>query len=188
MPVGEDQAQHLELVRECAGGFNSIYGPVFVKPETIISPAKRVMSLIQPRAKMSKSAPNPKSRILINDTREVISQKIKGALTDSIEGVSYDPATRPGVSNLIEIMHHMGGGIESCEDIARDCSSLSMRSFKERVAESIDAHIAPMREEWNRIMNDSTSQYLNDVEQAGAERASQAASDTMRDVRNAVGL
>lgn len=108
VPVGQITAQHLEFARNCAAGFNHLYEKVLVEPETILclskplkmlilpASAKRIMSLTDPGKKMSKSPPNPKSRILITDSREEIFKKINGSLTDCEDGITYDPATRPG--------------------------------------------------------------------------------------------
>jgi tryptophanyl-tRNA synthetase len=112
VPVGEDQAQHLEFTRDLASSFNHNFGgllksTLLTPPQTIISPAKRIRSLTDPALKMSKSHPNDKSRILLTDDENVIRNKIKTAVTDSIETeITYDPETRPGISNLIDILYY----------------------------------------------------------------------------------
>ena len=107
VPVGHDQAQHLEFAREVATGFNHAFGQeILVPPETLISPAKRIMSLTEPTTKMSKSHSNPESRILLTDSDSEIQSKIKSAVTDSDYSISYDPEKRPGISNLIDILYH----------------------------------------------------------------------------------
>jgi len=188
VPVGHDQAQHLEFARKCARTFNHRYGTIFQLPETILSPAKRVMSLTQPHLKMSKSHQDPRSRILISDSMEEIAQKVKTALTDSISGVSYDPIKRPGVSNLIEIMHHSRADGASCEDIARDCQDLTMRAFKEQVAKCIDEHLGEIRQRYAELMGKEKEGYLREVAESGARRARESAAKTMHLVRDAVGL
>ncbi|KAF2095021.1 putative tryptophanyl-tRNA synthetase [Rhizodiscina lignyota] len=189
VPVGSDQAQHLEFARECATSFNHHFGQVLVSPETIISPAKRVMSLTKPEQKMSKSDDNPKSRILITDTEEDISKKIKSALTDSTEGVSYDPVARPGVSNLLDILFHMTGStFGSREDLVADCQNLSMRAFKSRVAEAIETEIGPVRERFHETLQRENGKYLSSVAELGAKKASTSATGTMNLVRDVVGL
>lgn len=193
VPVGEDQAQHLEFARECASTFNHVIAggkPVLVPPGTLLSPARRVMSLTNPTKKMSKSDDNPKSRILITDGKDVIEKKLKSALTDSIEGVSYDPELRPGVSNLLELIFHMQAGEqgapESVEDLASDCADLSMRALKERVALSVDKRLASIRERYEELMADTNT--LEDVAEEGTVKASESAERTMRMVREAVGF
>merc|ERR1711939_634674 len=110
VPVGADQLQHIEFARSLARSFNShlrqtAESPnLFRVPRPALSPARRIMSLKRPTQKMSKSDADPKSRILITDTREEIHAKVKGAITDSEPGISFDPEKRPGVSNLIEIL------------------------------------------------------------------------------------
>ncbi|KZF21209.1 tryptophanyl-tRNA synthetase [Xylona heveae TC161] len=188
VPVGEDQAQHLEFSRTCAVNFNAAYGKVLRQPTTIISPARRVMSLRQPHLKMSKSHEDPRSRIILTDSANDIHAKIRAAVTDSIEGVSYDPSARPGVSNLIELMSHSLDGKHSCEELATDCESLSMRAFKERVADCIIEHLQPIREKYHDVLNADGGRYLQETALKGAERARQNAAVTMTRVREAVGL
>jgi len=190
VPVGHDQAQHLEFARECASSFNHIYGNILVQPETLISPAKRVMSLTDPSSKMSKSAENPKSRILLTDAHDVISKKIKSALTDSIEGITYEPGKRPGVSNLVEVMYHLQPeeGRFSCQEIAEECHDLPMRVFKERVAELIDLRLEPIRERYQQLMGEDGGKSLARVADFGAMNASASAEATMEKVRHVVGL
>ncbi|KAH7051285.1 tryptophanyl-tRNA synthetase [Macrophomina phaseolina] len=193
VPVGEDQAQHLEFARECASTFNHVVAggkPVLVPPSTLLSPARRVMSLTNPARKMSKSDENPKSRILITDGKEAIWKKLKGAVTDSIQGVSYDPELRPGVSNLLELIYHtragQDAGPESVEDVARDCAGLSMRALKERAADSVDEKLAPIRERYEELMADTNT--VEDVAEEGAIKATESAERTMRVVKEAIGF
>ncbi|KAF2258148.1 Nucleotidylyl transferase [Lojkania enalia] len=149
VPVGEDQAQHLEFARELAIGFNHVYAPnskgnvpLLVPPQIIMSPAKRVMSLTNPTKKMSKSDTDEKSRILITDNENVIKKKINRALTDSIEGVSYDREARPGVSNLINLIYHMDESVASSpEELAKEFDGMSLKALKEKVAETVEMHI-----------------------------------------------
>lgn len=193
VPVGEDQAQHLEFARECAGSFNHAIGrTVLVPPDTILSPARRVMSLTNPTKKMSKSDANPKSRILITDDHDQIAAKLRTAVTDSIDGVSYEPETRPGVSNLVEIMFHMGGSElapgapQNCDELAKECEGLSMRALKERVTDVVDAGLAPVRERYYELMQDESA--LDEIKEEGAKKARESAERTMRMVRDAIGF
>ncbi|KAL1641642.1 Tryptophan--tRNA ligase, mitochondrial [Diplodia intermedia] len=193
VPVGEDQAQHLEFARECAGSFNhAVAGgrTVLVPPGTILSPARRVMSLTQPTKKMSKSDANPKSRILITDDREAIAKKLKAAVTDSVEGVSYEPEARPGVSNLVEAMFHLRAGEDGapadCDELARECEGMTMRALKECATDVVDARLAPIRERYHELMQDDAA--LDEVKEEGARKARESAERTMRMVRDAVGF
>ncbi|KXG51160.1 Aminoacyl-tRNA synthetase, class Ic [Penicillium griseofulvum] len=185
VPVGEDQRQHLEFSRYTANSFNHLYGPIFPIPEALISPAKRVMSLKEPTSKMSKSHADEKSRIILTDSPAEISKKVKVALTDSQASITYDPVSRPGVSNLIEILSHLEG--VSCEDIAADFHSASLRSLKEHVADRISHHLQPIRDRYITIMEAKTG-YLESVVEEGAEAARANSRETMRQVRDAMGL
>ncbi|EEH35784.2 tryptophanyl-tRNA synthetase [Paracoccidioides lutzii Pb01] len=189
VPVGEDQKQHLEFTREVANGFNHIYGPVLTMPSALISPAKRVMSLKQPTLKMSKSHSDPRSRILLTDSSEEIHLKIKLALTDSHQEISYDPINRPGVSNLIEILSHVQGrdGISSFEELGAEYQSFTMRAFKEHVAVVVVDHLNGIRQRYLELMNNKLS-YLDTVAEEGAKSATENADTTLRTVKNALGL
>jgi tryptophanyl-tRNA synthetase len=188
VPVGADQGQHLEFAREVANGFNHLYGPILPAPDTLLSPARRVMSLTRPVQKMSKSDVDPKSRILITDSYEEIHKKIKAAMTDSIEGVSYDPANRPGVSNLIEIIHHIDEGkAGTCQDLASDMKDWSMRALKERVSDTLEKHIRPIREKYESVVH-ADPNYLEIVSEEGAQKARVRANATLQLVKEAVGL
>ncbi|RMZ73172.1 hypothetical protein GMOD_00008977 [Pyrenophora seminiperda CCB06] len=191
VPVGEDQAQHLEFTRELAIGFNHLYPqeqPLLTVPQTLLSPAKRVMSLTDPTKKMSKSDPKPKSRILITDSRGEIHAKLKTALTDSIEGVSYDREKRPGVSNLVDLLYHFNdSGAASPEELAGDLATLSMRALKERVADVVDARIRDTRGRYEELMGGDQKALVQHAED-GAKRAEGIAEETMKRVRSTIGI
>lgn len=146
------------------------------------------MSLKQPHLKMSKSHPDPKSRILLTDTPEEIRQKIKLAMTDSEPGVSYDPDGRPGVSNLLEILSHLDEEGRSPEILARECESLSLRQFKERVSERVILSLTGLKDAYDRILLKEGEAYIDYVAEKGAEKARKSAEETMALVREAVGI
>ncbi|PYI10905.1 tryptophanyl-tRNA synthetase [Aspergillus sclerotiicarbonarius CBS 121057] len=185
VPVGEDQKQHLEFSRNIANSFNHIYGSVFPSPEALISPAKRVMSLKEPTLKMSKSHVDERSRILLTDSPDEIHKKIKAALTDSDTMITYDPIRRPGVSNLLELLGHFEG--KSCQDLALEFQSTSLRALKENLASYISNHLRPIRDKYISLMDDKTG-YLDDVSEQGARAARANAELTMRQVREVMGL
>lgn len=147
------------------------------------------MALDRPTLKMSKSHQNPKSRISLTDSREEIRKKLRVALTDSIEGVSYDPASRPGVSNLIEIafnlQHHNKAA--SPAEYARDLEGLSLKALKEKVTDVVDDHLAPIRDRFNLITK-GNGQELDDAAEIGAQKANASALKTMELVRHAIGF
>ena len=104
VPVGDDQRQHVEITRDIALRFNHRFGETFVVPEAVTPPVgARVMDLQNPVAKMSKSVESGGSVQLLDDP-DIIGRKFKRAVTDSENDVRYDPATKPGVSNLLEIL------------------------------------------------------------------------------------
>ncbi|KAK5167544.1 Tryptophan--tRNA ligase, mitochondrial [Saxophila tyrrhenica] len=190
VPVGHDQAQHLEFARDLAVGFNHTYGAgTLVVPETLISPAKRVMSLTRPATKMSKSDSNDKSRIMLTDTRDEIFKKIKAAVTDSeTSSITYEPESRPGVSNLLDILYHCttASSYQDQNELARDMESMSFKALKGRVAEKVDETVHPIRERYSQIRSDE--KMLDDVAARGAQRATESAAVTLKAVKQVVGL
>lgn len=146
------------------------------------------MSLAEPTKKMSKSDAKPKSRILITDTREAIHAKLKTALTDSMEGVSYDREKRPGVSNLVDLLYHFDpAGAASPEQLANELQGLSMRALKERVADTVDTSISGIRARYQDLMGGDQKELVQHAEH-GAQRAEQIAESTMARVRDALGI
>jgi tryptophanyl-tRNA synthetase len=145
------------------------------------------MSLRDPASKMSKSHLDPSSRILITESAEDIHKKIRGALTDGINGLSYDPENRPGVSALIDLVFYLNAGLISRQDIVKDNENLSMRAFKEKLATLINETIEPVREKFEQLMSDGGKQ-IDVVLAEGAIRARESASETMKRVRAAVGI
>ena len=198
VPVGEDQVQHIEFARECAGNFNAVYsrhadgkdsGDILVEPIAVLSAARRVMSLTNPGVKMSKSAEDAGSRILLTDERDVIERKIRGALTDSIEGVSYDVENRPGVSNLVDILVYLapeGGGLAR-GDLLDELRGVSLKGLKGRVVNEVDAKLAGIRERIRELLM-GDGRVLDDVAEEGAAAARKSAEVTLDRVKNAVGL
>jgi len=191
VPVGEDQAQHIEFTRRLAQSFNHHFTqpgekPIFVLPRAKISPARRVMSLKEPKLKMSKSHADPKSRILITDSPEDIHAKIKVALTDSEQGISYEPERRPGVSNLLEILKYVTNNPDRCENMAKEFENTTMRGFKELVSTQIVRSLDGIRDRFMEITDPSNS-YLRDAIAQGTHRARARAGNTLSEVRDALG-
>lgn len=191
VPVGHDQAQHLEFARELANGFNHVFGEgraILTPPETLISPAKRVMALTEPTKKMSKSNANPKSKILLTDTEAEIKSKLKSAVTDSFEGITYEPERRPGVSNLIDLLYHSdeAAGCGSQEALAKDIGNISLRVLKEKVADAVNSQVRPIRERYAEVIGNKS--LLDEAAQEGASKASKSAEATIARVKRAVGF
>ncbi len=144
------------------------------------------MSLTDPTKKMSKSDPNPNSRILITDDEETIHQKFRTALTDSQQGISYDPQKRPGVSNLLDILHHIRNEEVPIQELAANFKDSSLRLLKESVADAVAKALEEVRENYRRLHSEG-SRIDREVAVTPVE-ANLTASRTMEAVREAIGL
>lgn len=192
VPVGEDQAQHIEFTRDLARRFNHAYcreNPLLRLPEPLISPAKRIMSLRKPEHKMSKSDPDSASRVLVTDSEETIRARIKAAVTDSNDGISYDPAARPGLANLIDILRHVTRDQTPPEDIARDMADMSFGALKTKVADVIVDELRPLRERFLELTEtEQGMQTISDTFALGAKRARTKAGNLMHRLAKDMGL
>lgn len=147
------------------------------------------MSLKEPHLKMSKSHENPKSRILLTDDPDEVRQKINGALTDSEEGISYDRAQRPGVSNLLEILAHLDSAGDGPEQTAYRFRNLSKPELKAAVAEAISRSLEPIRAAYAEMMGkEDREAYLQGVAAEGAMAARSNAKGSLDRIYSAVGL
>ncbi|KAK5663913.1 hypothetical protein OQA88_124 [Cercophora sp. LCS_1] len=152
-----------------------------------VAPVKRVMSLRTPTAKMSKSDPDLRGRILLNDGDEVIRKKVMGAVTDSVNAVSCDPKGRPGVANLLGLLSYFTGEVQSTEELAREMEGRELSVLKRRVADVIVEYIGPIRERYEEIMGRGQG-YLDGIAEHGKIKANESAEATMKLVREAVEL
>ncbi len=185
VPVGDDQKQHLELTRDLAQRFNSAYSPTFAIPEPYIPTyGARLMSLQDPRKKMSKSDPNHNATIFLADDNDAIRRKIQRAVTDSGTTIAYDRDNRPGISNLIEIYHLATG--EPIEAIVERFRGATYTAFKAAVADALIAYLEPVRTRFFQIRADEP--YLAGLLIAGAETAARVANRTLQKVYRKVGL
>lgn len=185
VPVGEDQRQHCELTRDIAVRFNNIYGETFKVPEAYVPKAgARVMGLGNPTSKMSKSDPN--GCVFLMEKPEDIARKFKRAITDSDTEncVHFDPANKPGVSNLMNIYSAVTG--KSIDEIEREFEGQGYGVFKPAVGDAVIETLRPIREEATRLLNDKA--YLCSVYTEGAQKASVIARKTLRKVYKKVGL
>lgn len=185
VPVGQDQTQHVELARDIAGRFNSLYGPTFTQPEgyTLAFGAK-IQSLAEPTKKMSKSDPNVNSYILMTDEKDTIVRKFKRAVTDSDNVVRFDRDQKPGISNLMTIYSVFTG--KDMQSIEEEFSGRGYGEFKLAVAEATADALAPIQAEYARILADKA--YVDTILKDGAERAARIAERTVRKVYRKVGL
>ena len=188
VPVGEDQKQHVELTRDVAQRFNNLYGETFKVPEPWIPKVgARVMDLLDPTSKMSKSDEIGNGRICLMDDPADILRKFKRAVTDSESGagcVRFDPEHKPGVANLMQIYAACTG--KSFDEIEREFANAGYGVFKPAVGEAVVETLRPIREEAGRIMKDKA--YLNALCKNGADKASYIANKTLRKVYKKVGL
>ena len=183
VPVGDDQTQHLELTRDLAERFNRRFGEVFPLPERITPEiGARVMSLQDPKEKMSKSDQSVRATVFLTDTTDEIVKKVKSAVTDTGSEVSYDPEAKPGISNLIEIFSYFTG--RSIEGIVGEFASGGYGGFKLAVAEAVASGIEPIREAYEGMSDSEVVRVMAD----SAERAKVSADATLEVVRAAVGL
>ena len=184
VPVGGDQSQHVELTRDLAERFNVTYGETFVVPELVPAAlAARVADLQHPARKMSKSAPDDAAGVLrMLDSPDVIASKIRRAVTDSDGEVRYDPETKPGVSNLLEILAALVGS---------DPAGLAPRfrgygPLKASATDAVIAELGPIRRRHDELMADPAE--LVRLLDAGAERAHSAAATVLTRARKAMGV
>ncbi|CAN5519499.1 tryptophan--tRNA ligase [soil metagenome] len=184
VPVGEDQRQHIELMRELAGRFNATFGDTFVVPEAWIAPAgARIMALDDPTQKMSKSAGRPASTILLDDPPEAVAGKVKAAVTDSGRDVRAGD-DKPALSNLLTILSLTEG--VSIEELESRFAGSGYGHFKQELADAVVRRLDPIRVRYEELKSDpaETARLL----EIGATRAAEVAATTMDDVRDRIGL
>ncbi|MBQ4074195.1 MAG: tryptophan--tRNA ligase [Clostridia bacterium] len=184
VPVGVDQKQHVEICRDIAQRFNSIYGDVFQIPEPYIPKATaKIMSLAEPTKKMSKSDPDD-TFIAVLDKPEDIRRKLKRAVTDSDGEIRFDPENKPGVSNLLTILSVLKN--ETMDETVASLQGLGYGTLKEAVTEAVIAELSPIQAKYNEIIADKDG--LAAILKRNAERAQYLAQKTMRKVYKKVGL
>ncbi len=184
VPVGDDQKQHVELTRDVAQRFNSLYGETFIVPEPVIGDVgARIMGLQDPTAKMSKSEGNEGQSIGMLDTPDVIRKKIMRATTDSQRGVVFDES-RPGLYNLLTIYQTITG--ETQQVIEARFEGKGYGDFKKALAEAVVESLRPVQERYAEITSDPG--YLDDILKTGADRAQPIAAATLDRVRRTIGL
>lgn len=184
VPIGVDQKQHLEITRNIADRFNGLYGETFTLPEPFIGKTgAKIMSLQEPTKKMSKSDTNAKAFISVLDDTDTIVRKIKSAVTDSEARVYYAEG-KDGVNNLMGIYSCCTG--KDFAEIEKEFDGKGYGDFKAAVAEAVAAELAPVREEFNRLIADKS--YLNACMEAGAQKAARVANRTLRKAMKRVGF
>ncbi|XP_013744052.2 tryptophan--tRNA ligase, chloroplastic/mitochondrial isoform X1 [Brassica napus] len=197
VPVGEDQKQHLELARDLAQRVNNLYGgrkwkklggrggSIFKIPEPLIPQVgARVMSLTDGRSKMSKSAPSDQSRINLLDSKDLIADKIKRCKTDSFVGLEYDNAERPECNNLLSVYQIVSG--KTKDEVMEECKDMSWGTFKPLLTDAVVEHLSPIQVRYQEITAESA--YLDKVLTEGADKATEIAEVTIRNLKQAMGF
>jgi tryptophanyl-tRNA synthetase len=184
VPVGEDQSQHLELTRDVAQRFNSLYGETFVVPATSLPMVgARVMGLDDPTKKMSKSAPGTGHAVALLDPPATIRKKIMRATTDSAPAVDCN-APGPGVENLLGIFQAFSGWDKAAMQAHFD--GMRYGDLKKQVAEMVVSQIEPLQKRYQEIAGEPG--YVDRILREGAERVAPAANATVETVKRRMGL
>ncbi len=184
VPTGIDQKQHLELTRDLAMRFNSKYGETFNIPSPYIpKEGSKIMSLVDPTKKMSKSDSNPKAYIALLDDLNSIRKKIKSAITDSDGTIKYDVENKPGVSNLLTILSCVSG--KPIDELVNLYQDSNYQKFKEDVAEAVIKEIEPIQQKYNELIN---SNVIDEVLDQGRDYANYLANKKLNKVYNKIGL
>jgi tryptophanyl-tRNA synthetase len=184
VPVGDDQAQHLELARDIAQRFNSLYGETFVMPATKLpTVGARVMGLDEPDKKMSKSATGSGHAIGLLDPPDVIRKKFMKATTDSNPGVDFD-TMGPGVANLLSIFQAFSDWTD--DQMRSHFTGMRYGDLKKQVGEMVASSLSPMQQRYAEITADPA--YLDAVLAEGAQRVIPIANSTVELVKSKMGL
>lgn len=184
VPVGVDQKQHVEIARDIAGRFNNKYGNTFVVPEPVISTTgTKIMDLIDPTKKMSKSSENQNGVIRLLDEPEVVRKKIMRATTDSEMSVRYDEENKPGISNLINIYSSLTG--KEIKEIEKEFDGSNYGTFKKAVADVVVGEIEKIQEKYNKYINGSE---IDEILKDGANKTRMYAKAKYEAVKNKIGF
>ncbi|MFL5825704.1 MAG: tryptophan--tRNA ligase [Thermoleophilaceae bacterium] len=184
VPVGEDQRQHIELMRDVAQRFNERFGETFVVPRAVIPEVgARIMDLQEPTAKMSTTAPSEAGTILVLDEPKTIEKKVKSAVTDSGSEVVRGPG-KEGISNLIEILSVIRG--VSPDTVEADFDGSGYGGFKQTVADAVVEYLRPVRERYEDIRSDEGE--LERILADGAGKAHAICHDIVAQARDKMGV
>jgi tryptophanyl-tRNA synthetase len=184
VPVGEDQAQHLELTRDIAQRFNSLYGDTFVVPGTSLpAVGARIMGLDDPTQKMSKSATGANHAVALLDPPDKIRKIIMRATTDSNPAVDVETAGA-GVLNLLSIYQALSNAAD--DEIKARFNGMRYGDLKKTVADMVISHLEPFQQRYRQITSEPG--YLKGVLREGAERVAPIANDTVQTVKQRMGL
>jgi len=183
VPVGKDQVQHVELTREIARRFNKMFGKVFKEPKVLLSEGEKIMSLQNPKKKMSKTD-DPKGCILLFDEPEEIEKKVMRAVTDLGREIKYDPVKKPGISNLLKIYSLFTE--KPIKELEEKYKGKGYEQFKKDLAKILIEKLEIFRKRKREL--EKREVYLKEILKKGAERAEKIAKLTMKEVREKMGL
>lgn len=184
VPVGKDQEQHIELMRTIGRKFNQKFGQTFKEPKSLIlEEGAKIMSLVDPKRKMSKSD-DAKSCIFLFDTPEAITKKIMSATTDSGKEVRFNVTKKPGISNLLMIYSLLSG--KTTQELEKEFAGKNYGEFKKRLAEVVVNYLEPFRRKQKEFA--AREVYVQEILRQGALRAQKIATETMREVKEKMGL
>jgi tryptophanyl-tRNA synthetase len=185
VPIGDDQRQHLELTRDIADRFNSRFGETFTVPEGVFpEEGARIKNMQEPERLMSTSAGNPQGVVRMVDPPDIVRQKFKTAVTDSGRDVIHDPAAKPGISNLLEIMAVATGN--SVGDIVSRYDGAGYAAFKTDVGEAVVELLAPIQSRYSALRADEAE--LLRLLRVGAEKAREASAPTLEAMYERMGF
>ena len=183
VPVGEDQRQHIEITRDIAERFNHRFGPTFTLPKVVTPKAgAKVTDLQDPTSKMSKSSSSEAGIVYLDDDPAAIMKKFKRAVTDSESEVRFDRATKPGVSNLLEILAACTG--RTPDAVAADYSQYG--PLKNDTGEAVVSVLAPIQERYRELLSDRAE--LARLLRVGADKARAVASRTLERAYTNIGI
>lgn len=183
VPVGEDQKQHIELARDIARRFNGCFGDTFIIPQAVVrKEGARIMSLLDPTKKMSKSDKNQNNCIALLDDVELAKKKIMRSVTDSGSDVVYDLKNKPAISNLLTIYALLGG--RQIKRLEKDYVGRGYGDFKRDLAEVVGKFLEDFQAKYNQISDQDVINILAD----GQSKAKALAQKKMEKIRQLIGV
>jgi tryptophanyl-tRNA synthetase len=185
VPVGDDQRQHIELMRNVAERFNARFGETLVVPEGVYPEVgARIMDLQTPEKKMSTTGGTPQGTVYVLDEPDVVIKKFKSAVTDSGRDIVRGP-DKAGIGNLLEILAAVRG-TGDIADLEREFDGAGYGTFKQAVGEAVVEYLTPVRERYRELRDDEST--IERLLGEGAEKARAIAAETVADVREAMGV
>ncbi len=183
VPIGKDQQQHVELARAVCRYFNGKFGNILIEPKEIMAAGQKIMSLSEPDKKMSKTG-NPKGCVGLFEAPESIAKKIGAAVTDTEKKIKFDPKRKPGISNLLAISSLISG--KEIKTLEAEWKNKSYAEFKKQTAQALIDYLDPLRRRQKELLTRDV--YVDDILKRGAAKAQTIATQTIREVKSAMGL